>query len=148
MRTKARTANKGVKYPCDMCSFSAPSDEVLRTHLEKNHQFTRMERRRTGYSQEERKRNGVCVFFNRGNCTFEDFCRFAHEEKPQCHFDGHCRNSNCRFLHTKQNQSTPVGSSKTPVGSSKSPFLYRRGLQNNPLQRHHGGAQRGQGLRR
>ena len=84
------------KFLCDMCDYNATSDALLRTHLEKNHKFTRVNRKRCGYSKEERETNGPCFYWNKGNCTFEDRCRFSHIEFSFCRYDGFCRNSRCK----------------------------------------------------
>ena len=127
-------------FPCDVCSYMAYSEQDLNRHLQNSHSFTRVSRKRTGHSNEERKMNGICIYWNNGFCQYEKLCRFSHVEIPQCHFDGQCRNVNCRFFHTKPNSQVPA-----------KPFLGRRSLQNNPNQsqwRHVQGAQRGPGPRK
>ena len=128
-------------FLCDICNYKANGETELNQHLENKHRFSRVERKRiSGYSKEEREYNGVCVFWNNGNCKFEDRCKYSHEEIPQCNFDGYCRNSGCRYFHSLPN---------VKPQASKSPFLFNRGLQNNPQHRRtFGGAQNNQGQRR
>ena len=58
---------------------------------------------RRSYSLEEIMKNGFCVFWNQGTCTYGDFCRFAHIEAPECRFAQNCfRKSSCRFSHTNK----------------------------------------------
>ena len=147
MRTKSRLSsdenkkasgpiykeNTRSNFPCDVCNFSAGSDQELNRHLESMQRFARVSRQRSPYTQEERKQNGLCFHWNNGDCRFQELCRFAHEEIPQCHFDGRCRRENCHFFHSQP---------KTP---SPAPFLSRRGLQRKPLhsqRRQPGGGQR------
>ena len=132
--TDKRKSNvQEANFSCDVCDFTAMSDRELNGHLERVHRFKRVNRQGTGYSQEERRNNGLCFHWNNGNCRFQESCKFAHDEIPQCQFDGRCTRNNCHFFHTKQkNEDSP-------------PFLYRRGLQNNPVhnqRRHLGGGQR------
>ena len=135
-----KRVHSSVNFPCGECNFVAGSDSELNNHLGTQHKFTRVNGNRSGYSTEDRKRNGICYFWNNGSCNFEDRCRYSHEEMPFCRFDGYCRNNKCRFFHVKSNPS-----------ADSSSFLYRRGLQNNPYQnqgRHFREAQRGQGPRK
>ena len=129
--------HKSPTFPCDMCNFNANNDRELNNHLENTHKFNRVFRRRTGYSMEERKLNGICIHWNNGSCQCEELCKFAHEEIPQCFFDILCRRENCKFFHTQQSPQS---------GAQRFPFLSKRGLQNphfnqrKPFQ----GGQRGQ----
>ena len=137
---------QGSNFPCDVCGFFARNDNDLNRHLENKHSFTRVNKR-SGFSKEERRSNGICVFWTKGKCHFQDLCRFSHEESPQssqspqCHFDGFCINSSCRFSHLKANPNT----------SGSAPFLERRSFRRNPHLGQRGqtrGTQWGQGQRR
>ena len=125
-------------FQCDICPFVAHNDKDLNRHLENEHSFTKVNRRKI-YTNEERKQNGICFHWNNGYCQFQELCRFAHEEIPQCYFDVQCRRQNCRFFHTKHNQSGHMPR-----------FLYNRSLQHQyqDQKRHMEEGQRAQGYRR
>ena len=62
------------------------------------------------YSSEERRRNGPCVYWSRGCCTFGESCRFAHQASgqdiPLCRYQERCfRKSTCKFAHHEQRSS-------------------------------------------
>ena len=67
-------------------------------------QFERNNSRRPKcYSREERRSNGCCVHWNKGYCSYEEFCRFLHEESPMCNFQQNCRRKEtCRYFHSSQ----------------------------------------------
>ena len=135
---KRRAHNSRSTFPCDVCNFTANSDEHLSRHLESNHRFQKVNNRRSGFSPEERRRNGICSFWNTSSCRFEELCRFSHEQIPQCHYDGFCRNNRCRFAYSKVNPHSPASSSPA--------FLDRRTLRGQ--WRQNGGPQRGMESRR
>ena len=52
------------------------------------------------FTNEERRYNGFCVFWNRVGCSNGECCRFLHEESPACRFQDQCfRKSSCKFYH-------------------------------------------------
>ena len=52
------------------------------------------------FTNEDRRYNGFCVFWNREGCSNGEFCRFLHEESPACRFQDQCfRKSSCKFYH-------------------------------------------------
>ena len=58
------------------------------------------QRRPRYFSREERKVNGFCLYWNKGSCHYEEFCRFLHEESPLCYFQEKCRRiESCRYFH-------------------------------------------------
>ena len=124
-------------FPCDLCRFKADNDFELNRHLVNMHQFSRADKQMSGFSNEVRRRNGVCSFFNNGHCILEDKCKFLHEEIPRCLFDGRCRNTRWPYFHSQS--SFPVSNHARPA------FLGRRG-PGQYFQQNQG--QRGQGLRR
>ena len=64
---------------------------------------SRLPRRPRHFSREDRRDNGFCVHWNNGNCIYEEFCRFLHEESPLCHFQENCmRKDTCRYFHEAQ----------------------------------------------
>ena len=117
-----KSNNEEMRLPCDVCKFVARTDSELNRHLENIHRFVRVNRQRNAFTKEERKKNGLCFQWNNGSCRFDEFCKFAHDEIPQCYYDGRCTKTDCRFYHNQQKHETPA------------PFLYRRGLQNNHFQ--------------
>ena len=91
---------------CDLCRFVSKDHYELDRHLEIMHGFMRVNNKKNSISNGERN-------------------------IPQCYYDGYCRNSNCRFFHSKP-----------------SSFLGRRSLFNQPPQRYFGGPQQSQRQRR
>ena len=56
------------------------------------------------YSDVERRNNGFCRYWNNSSCSFQ-FCKFLHEESPDCRYQEQCRHpSSCRFFHRKPQQ--------------------------------------------
>ena len=114
--------HRGANFTCDICRYSASSKPELNRYLENHHRFENVNNGgRRMYPNIERKNNGLCFFWNNGNCKFEEFCRFSHEEIPRCRFDEKCRNNNCKYFHTVSNDR-----------SFAVPFLYNRSLNQNP----------------
>ena len=111
------------KMPCDLCTFVGETENALRNHLESVHSFSEPIRRNTGFSQQQRLANGLCVYWQNGHCKFNDSCRFAHEEIPRCSFDGNCRIFNCKDSHSQDRRTTSP------------PFLYNRRpmFRNSPV---------------
>ena len=72
---KKRAKQAGTRFPCQDCNYTAQSDMELGSHLEMNHRF-RTKRTQSEYSPSERKINGICFFWNKGNCKFNELCRF------------------------------------------------------------------------
>ena len=55
------------------------------------------------YSHQERTNNGYCIHWNRQGCNHGEFCRFLHQEAPECRYQENCfRKSSCKFLHYDQ----------------------------------------------
>ena len=121
-KNKNKSTPKDTTFPCDVCNHIAKNERDLDTHLENIHKFCRVNKQRKDYSQDERRMNGRCLNWNNNRCRFLDACKFAHEEIPQCHFDGRCSKNNCRFFH------------KQPKSDGPSSFLYPGGPRNHPYQ--------------
>ena len=52
------------------------------------------------FSPHDRRRNGICSFWNRGSCTYGEFCRFEHVQIVACRHGERCfRKSSCKFSH-------------------------------------------------
>ena len=113
--------------PCELCTFIGKTDDALKNHLENVHRFSEPNRRKTGFSNEQRLANGMCVFWQSGNCKFNELCKFAHEEIRRCRFDGHCKTFNCKDFHSQDRKTT-----STP------PFLYNGSsrFRNIPFAQH------------
>ena len=115
-KNSEETSSKSI-YKCNNCDYETEVKSILKTHVENQHgntasdgnlnsdsrQSKRSDRdngnnqeRRHGrsrpvcYSPEERKKNGFCIYWNRGFCVNEDRCRFLHAESPNCHFQDNC----------------------------------------------------------
>ena len=107
--------HKRVAYSCEVCGKSGKSQDEIDEHIQTVHvkemyenflksNGTRSEYRAADtareYSHEERKNNGFCFHWNRGRCSFGDFCLFSHEESPACRFQENCyRKETCKFFH-------------------------------------------------
>ena len=50
---------------------------------------------KVSYSQPKK----LCIQWNRGHCTFDTKCRFAHEEMVACNFAEGCSRMECKFWH-------------------------------------------------
>ena len=85
------------------------------------------------------KKENKMGFVSIGTMAIANFKSYAHEEILQCYFDVQCRRQNCRFFHTKYNQSGHMPR-----------FLYNRSLQRQyqDQKRHMEEGQRAQGYRR
>ena len=51
------------------------------------------------HSHQQRKLNGVCIDWNKGQCDKEELCEFSHVEIEECRYANHCTRSNCKFWH-------------------------------------------------
>ena len=114
------------KYVCEVCGKKANSQDEIDEHIQSIHvkemfqHFVKRHERRNSdnksknrrdsntskakvYSYEERKNNGYCMYWNKGGCSYGEFCRFSHEESPECRFQDQCfRKSTCKFFHHDQ----------------------------------------------
>ena len=85
--------------------------------------------RPVGYPRMERKRNGFCSYWNRGTCSFGDFCRNLHEEIPYCRFDRSCRNEHCEYFHSETKSTfyqSPSSSSSFLARGNRAHFRFRQ----------------------
>ena len=101
---------------CEVCGKKEKNQTEMDQHIQSkhvkemfNHFVKRNERRpspgeaKQKFSQQERKLNGYCVYWNRHGCYHGDSCRFLHEEAPECKFQDNCfRKSTCKFYHHDQ----------------------------------------------
>ena len=84
--------NLNDKMPCDP---SNPLHSSTCCDRQPNQQ------RKRCYSQEERKRNGACYYWNQGYCRHGDLCKYLHIEI--CRYQEECRRpDSCRFFHILQ----------------------------------------------
>ena len=98
-------------------------------HMDKDHVSRAPKAPKRGlrqkFTQEERKRNGFCRFWNHSECSFGEFCRFVHEEAPHCRFQDQCRaKPMCQYFH--EEYLSAGGSSSSPPSST---FLEKRSFQ-------------------
>ena len=102
------------KLNCNKCDNTYKSTSDLNRHLETSHSQRktnigdqrRTDQRRT-FSAGERKRNGICRFWNNSQCTFGESCTFFHQEAPFCRFQESCRDKyRCQFFHGKDGASS------------------------------------------
>ena len=90
--------NSNTEYclPCEKCKFVAKTEEEFKCHLERIHSLKVKEN-----MQETRKNSKakLCVYWNRGHCSFNQKCKNVHEEIPACRFQTRCNRSDCKFWH-------------------------------------------------
>ena len=105
---------------CQRCNYETEDEDLFRDHSNSHtnneesgtdgtEQNTNNDRdiredgsttRRRLPSNDEKRNNGFCMYWNRGYCQHDDLCLFLHEEAPHCHFQEHCRRpQSCRFFH-------------------------------------------------
>ena len=110
-----------IGYSCEVCGKIENTETNLEDHMKSKHvkemfhhfktrngnpgrrntPRSAFNRERIMHSHQERKANGVCGFWNKGRCSYGEFCKFSHVESPSCWFDDKCnRKNSCRFSHT------------------------------------------------
>ena len=117
------------KYFCCACDYETLNKNVLKLHKTEKHQNAFLETRREKvfpppkcnlmdpshstkccdrtrgakrpriYSNEERKSNGICINWNKGNCDFFELCKFSHDQLEECKFAYFCSRQNCKYWH-------------------------------------------------
>lgn len=143
--------------PCEFCRYKAGNQEMLDSHLKQKHKIfkedstsseTTLNKPKVFYSEAERKRNGVCSFWNNSSCSYQERCRFAHEEIPYCHFQERCNRMDvCPFFHNQPlkhrgfQRNNQNGSRRQPYQQFQQfqQFHQSQQFQQNPTRGHHFG---------
>jgi hypothetical protein len=120
---------KKKSYKCESCANVYKSEMDLNKHSEEVHMPKRnIMSFRQKFSQEERKRNVFCRFWDHAECHFGDECKFLHEEAPHCRFKEQCRaKPRCQSFHVEYASSGNLSSSGNSSPSSS--FLGYRPFQ-------------------
>ena len=114
---------------CGVCNFETTNSNVLKNHKRNKHSGSITETRKARvapppkcnpksalhttdccnrvpgskksviYTQEERRANGICLDWNKGNCENYELCSHLHIEIEACRFANNCSRLNCRFWH-------------------------------------------------
>ena len=99
---------------CHLCEYKSTSNDNMVEHVRTSHSDSESNgsntEQRTPNSQkdipvflslEARKKNGFCIFWNRGYCHNFETCKFSHEESPACYFQAMCRRkrTGCIYFH-------------------------------------------------
>ena len=117
------------QYFCGGCNFETLNKEVLKTHTANKHGSSIIKTTREKvtpqpkcnprdshhsteccdrdprtnkpliYSHQQRKSNGVCIDWNKGQCDKEELCKLSHVEIEECRYANYCSRSNCKFWH-------------------------------------------------
>ena len=89
-------------FSCEKCDSIFRTTTALDSHMEEYHStkssnpgFKHL------FTDEERRQNGFCRFWNHSVCKFEN-CKFLHEEAPHCRFQERCRaKPMCQYFHSE-----------------------------------------------
>lgn len=85
-----------ISLSCDLCDFKTNNAERFKLHIETAHG---MKVKKDVSTRNDRK-NGFCVYWNRGYCNFGDAkCFFQHKNIPACRFQERCSKPECNFYH-------------------------------------------------
>ena len=108
MQTQHRdNVGPAVWFECNLCNYEADTESRLKSHVQSEHK----ENERNNRANEEQPSNNAegdrepqkkrfCIHWNKGYCPYENKCRFAHEESPECYFKSRCNRKHvCSFFH-------------------------------------------------
>ena len=102
--------------------FEARSEEQFKKHLGIAHELNAGGFTKVSYSQPKK----LCIQWNRGHCTFDTKCRFAHEEMVACNFAEGCSRMECKFWHAASTGKFPfLEHGRRQVGPNRSRRLYQ-----------------------
>ena len=51
------------------------------------------------FTHEQKRANGICLEWNKGNCDHFELCKCLHIEIEACRFANYCSRTNCKFWH-------------------------------------------------
>ena len=82
--------------PCEKCKFVAKTEEEFKYHLERIHNLKVKENLQETRTNSKGK---LCIYWNRGHCSFNQKCKNVHEEIPACRYQTRCNRSDCKYWH-------------------------------------------------
>ena len=93
-----------VVHRCNVCDYKTPFVVNLNIHRDEVHKKAERQGRSEStrvYAHGVRRDNGFCRNWNRSySCSFENNCKFLHEDAPVCYFGDRCRRkTSCRYFH-------------------------------------------------
>ena len=83
-------------FSCDKCNFTAVTEREFKSHLEHTHRLRVKENRQNSMMNTEAR---LCIYWNRGRCSYGQQCKFIHKDIPACTFQNRCNRSDCKFWH-------------------------------------------------
>ena len=105
-----------IQYSCGKCDFKAVEESSFKKHLELAHKLNV-----GGWSTvNSSKSKKLCIYWNRGHCSYNRDCKFEHKEIAACVFKERCSRPDCKYWHEAH--------------TGKYPFLDYRQRQQNPNQ--------------
>ena len=91
------------KYTCNRCDFVSSSEDSFKKHLEMAHRLNVGGFTKVSYTKPKQ----LCIQWNRGRCTYDQRCKYVHEQMTACTFGARCARMDCRFWHEESTGKFP-----------------------------------------
>ena len=95
-QTKKKEIFEDYCLSCDKCDFKTATEKEFKNHLETIH---RLKVKETLTGTRKNNTGKLCMYWNRGHCSFGQKCKNVHEEIPPCRFQMRCNRPDCKYWH-------------------------------------------------
>ena len=93
-----------IQYSCGKFDFKAVEESNFKKHLELAHKLNV-----GGWSTLDRsKSKKLCIYWNRGHCSYNLDCKFEHKEIAACTFKQRCSRPDCKYWHEAHTGKYPI----------------------------------------